>query len=76
MKLTGVKRLFEQVTIKQLQQNLVLMQADEIEIPKKWFMELLDTIEAQQQDIQSYKLTIDMLQEEISSLLELVRKRG
>jgi len=50
MKLTDDKKLFEQVTVEQLRQNIVLLQAKEIEIPRVWVLELLDTIESQQQE--------------------------
>lgn len=44
------KSLLEQMTIEQFRQNLVLLKAEEIEMPKKWVLELLNTIEALQQE--------------------------
>jgi len=50
MRLTDGKSLLEQVTVKQFKQNLVLLRAKEIEIPRAWILELLGTIEALQQE--------------------------
>ena len=55
MKLTDKKRLFEQVTAEQLRQNLVLLQAKTIEMPRVWVLELCDTIKALQQEIISWQ---------------------
>jgi len=55
MKLTDKKRLFEQVTAEQLRQNLVLLQAKTIEMPRVWVLELCDTIKALQQEIDSWQ---------------------
>mgnify|MGYP006980550303 CR=1 FL=1 len=44
------KSLLEQMTIEQFRQNLALLKAEEIEMPKKWVLELLNTIEALQQE--------------------------
>ena len=48
MKLTEGKSLLEQVTIEQFRQNIVLLQAKEIEIPRAWVLELVNTIQSLQ----------------------------
>ena len=50
MRLSDEKSLLEQMTIEQFRQNLALLKAEEIEMPKKWVLELLNTIEALQQE--------------------------
>jgi len=50
VRLSMEKSLLEQMTIEQFRQNLALLKAEEIEMPKKWVLELLNTIEALQQE--------------------------
>jgi hypothetical protein len=62
MKLARDKKLFEQVTVAQLRQNLVLLQVKEIEVPRTWLLEIFDTIEAQQQEIEQLQQWVNDLQ--------------
>lgn len=55
MRLTDEKSLLEQVTVEQFRQNLALLKAEEIEIPKKWVLELLNTIEALRKEKEQIK---------------------
>jgi len=50
MRLMDDKKLLEQVTVEQLRQNIILLRAKEIEMPRVWILELIDTIESQQQE--------------------------
>jgi len=50
MRLSDEKSLLEQMTIEQARQNIALLKVEEIEMPKKWVLELLNTIEALQQE--------------------------
>ena len=56
MRLTDDEKLLEQVTVEQFRQNLVLLQAKEIEMPRVWVLELCDTIEALQQENEPLKI--------------------
>ena len=51
MRLDEIKSLLEQVTIKQFKQSLILLQVKTIEMPRVYILELCDTIEALQQQL-------------------------
>jgi hypothetical protein len=55
MRLTQSKKLLEQLTIEQLRQNLVLLHADTIELSRKHLLELINAIEALQQENKTIK---------------------
>lgn len=55
MRLTDDKPLLEQVTIEQFRQNLVLLTAKKIEIPRVWILELVNVIQSQEQEIERQK---------------------
>jgi hypothetical protein len=59
VKLARDKKLFEQVTAEQLRQNLVLLQAKEITMPRVWILEMLNTIKAQQEEIGRLKFELE-----------------
>ena len=59
MRLSDEKSLLEQMTIEQARQNIALLKAEEIEMPKKWVLELLNTIEALQQENEQLKEQIN-----------------
>lgn len=67
MRLSMEKSLLEQMTIEQFRQNLALLKAEEIEMPKKWVLELLNTIEALQQEN-------EQLQAQVAKMREALRK--
>ena len=67
MRLSMEKSLLEQMTIEQFRQNLALLKAEEIEMPKKWVLELLNTIEALQQEN-------EQLQAQVAQVREALRK--
>ena len=67
MRLSMEKSLLEQMTIEQFRQNLALLKAEEIEMPKKWVLELLNTIEALQQENKQ-------LQAQAAQMWEALRK--
>ena len=59
MRLSDEKSLLEQMTIEQARQNIALLKAEEIEMPKKWVLELLNTIEALQQENERLQAQLD-----------------
>mgnify|MGYP000860379861 CR=1 FL=1 len=59
MRLSDEKSLLEQMTIEQARQNIALLKAEEIEMPKKWVLELLNTIEALQQENKQLRAKLD-----------------
>jgi len=69
VRLTDEKSLLEQVTVEQFRQNLALLKAEEIEIPKKWMLELLNTIEALQQENEQLRAQVARMRE---ALIECV----
>jgi hypothetical protein len=68
MKLTADKKLLEQATVEQLRQNLVLLQAETIELQRMHLLELLITIEALQAAQADTKKLVDALRQENEEL--------
>ena len=64
MRLTDDEKLLEQVTVEQFRQNLVLLQAKEIEMPRVWVLELCDTIEARQGEISALEACCEKLKKQ------------
>ena len=72
MRLSDEKSLLEQMTIEQARQNIALLKAEEIEMPKKWVLELLNTIEALQQENEQLRADLRGKDNEINDLKALI----
>ena len=70
------KSLLEQMTIEQFRQNLALLKAEEIEMPKKWVLELLNTIEALQQENEQLQAQVARVKNAIQYVLYHLRRGG
>lgn len=75
MRLTDEKSLLEQVTVEQFRKNLALLKAEEIEIPKKWVLEMLNTIEALQQENEQLRAQLDEWKYEVKCHMDEVIAR-
>jgi hypothetical protein len=76
MKLTDKKSLFEQVTAAQLRQNLVILQAKTIKMPRMWILELCGAIEAQQQENERLKAQNGAMREALETPIKSLESYG
>ena len=75
MRLSDEKSLLERMTIEQARQNIALLKAEEIEMPKKWVLELLNTIEALQQENERLQAQVANMSNAIQKYILSIEKQ-